>query len=188
MARKGQWAPEWTAWRNMKMRCYNPNDIGFGNYGGRGITVCDRWMNSFESFISDMGRKPSRGHSLDRIDNNGNYEPANCRWATRTEQGCNQRTNRLITIDGETHTLSEWARVRNISKEMLHGRLNRMSAERALTMPTVKQSPQIERPCEECGRVYSVKASHAFRRHHCSRTCHMAARKHKNQPLDSASL
>lgn len=82
--------PEYSAWANMKSRCQNPNHRSYGDYGGRGITVCERWQ-SFESFIADMGRRPNDFHSLDRIDNNGNYEPGNVRWATSQQQNANQR-------------------------------------------------------------------------------------------------
>jgi hypothetical protein len=82
---------EYSIWKAMKRRCYNKNVKDYPNYGGRGIIVCDRWLNSFENFISDMGKKPSAEYSIDRIDVNGNYEPSNCRWATPKEQRLNQR-------------------------------------------------------------------------------------------------
>lgn len=85
---------EWLSWRAMKNRCYNKNHKDFQNWGARGIIVCDRWLSSFENFIEDMGMKPTPKHSIDRIDNDGNYEPGNCRWATAKEQRANQRTRR----------------------------------------------------------------------------------------------
>ena len=81
---------EYRCWAGMKKRCNNPNDSSFTNYGGRGVTVCDRWM-SYENFLADMGRKPSATHSIDRREVNGNYEPGNCRWATPLEQALNKR-------------------------------------------------------------------------------------------------
>jgi len=86
-----QGTPIYEAWCGMKKRCYNKNYKDYNYYGGRGVTVCDRWKNSFVKFYQDMGDKPSKDYSLDRIDVNGNYEPSNCRWADKTTQSINQR-------------------------------------------------------------------------------------------------
>jgi hypothetical protein len=88
---------EYTIWRSMKARCLNRNHSGFAYYGGRGISICDRWLrgdgdrSGFQCFLADVGPRPSRNHSIDRIDNDGNYEPSNVRWATRSQQMCNRR-------------------------------------------------------------------------------------------------
>jgi hypothetical protein len=90
--------PEYFTWRNMRQRCGNAKLPEFKDYGGRGISVCQRWMGSFDAFFADVGERPSDAHTLDRIDPDGNYEPGNVRWATRTEQQRNKRTTRLSDL------------------------------------------------------------------------------------------
>lgn len=119
---------EYTTWMSMKARCSRPSVACYPNYGGRGIRVCERWESSFLAFYEDMGRKPSPQHSIDRIDNDGDYEPGNCRWATPAEQACNRRpasNSRFVTAFGQTKTVSEWSRLTGISNSTLDGRLNR---------------------------------------------------------------
>lgn len=106
-ARVIQRHPLYSTWSNMLQRCSNPNNKSYKNYGGRGITVCVRWRTDFWSFVADMGDRPTRGHSLERMDNNLGYTPENCVWATRVEQGRNRRNNHLVTYDGKTMPLSQ---------------------------------------------------------------------------------
>jgi hypothetical protein len=125
---------EYGVWQNMKERCGNPNAAGYANYGGRGISVCDRWLE-FVNFISDMGFKPSPDSSIDRIDNDGQYTPINCRWSIPKEQSRNTRRNRLIEYSGVTKCLTDWATSIGIHYITLHNRLKRMPIDKALTMP-----------------------------------------------------
>lgn len=115
---------EYAIWRAMRSRCEYPKCVGWKNYGGRGIKVCARWR-VFDNFLADMGRRPSATHSIDRIDNNGDYCPENCRWATRVQQAATQRrpTMRLICAFGETDTISNWAKRLNVSRDTLTSRL-----------------------------------------------------------------
>lgn len=128
---------EFNTWTSMKQRCSNPKNPRYNSYGGRGIKVCSRWQNSFEAFIADMGPKPTPKHSLDRIDNDGNYEPSNCRWATNQEQCNNKRTNTLLTLNGKTQNVSQWTKELGfrhdavIVKRMIRG----WSIEKTLTTP-----------------------------------------------------
>lgn len=120
------YSPEWAAWYHMIHRCTNKANKQFRHYGGRGISVCQRWLGSFENFLEDMGRRPSPLHTIDRYpDNNGNYEPGNCRWATMKEQGRNRRSNRLIVINGQEKTISEWAESSGIPWSTIYNRINR---------------------------------------------------------------
>lgn len=118
-------APEYKTWIRIKRRCSNPRDIGYPDYGGRGIRVCDLWVNSFENFYADMGDRPSPKHSIERIDVNGDYCPENCGWATQTEQANNRRTSHYITVGGATLTAAEWGRKTGIKPATILGRLKR---------------------------------------------------------------
>lgn len=113
---------EYSTWGSMKARCSNPKNPRFKRYGGRGIKVCDRW-NSFENFFSDMGARPE-GMTLERINNDGNYEPTNYRWATRKEQLQNTSRIRHLTYNGQTLSLADWARKIGINANTLTMRLN----------------------------------------------------------------
>ena len=117
-------------------RCHNPRSDHFPKYGGRGITVCDRWRQSFDNFLADLGPAPSPEHSLDRVDNDRGYEPGNCRWATRGEQARNKRNNRFFTHDGRTMCMEDWSKELGLSPGTLARRLKwGWSVERALTTP-----------------------------------------------------
>jgi hypothetical protein len=132
-------APEYGAWCDMKSRCLLQNRESWENYGGRGIRVCDRWLSSFETFLADVGPKPSPRHSLDRYpDVNGNYEPGNVRWATPVEQANNTRANRHVDFGGKRMSVSDAARLAGLKPSQVYTRLHDgWSVERALTSPIV---------------------------------------------------
>lgn len=125
------------AWTGMWVRCTNPKFLNYHLWGGRGITVCPRWFE-FENFLADVGLPPTPKHSLDRFPNtNGNYEPGNVRWATRSEQANNCRDNHLVTFKGVTQSISLWAQATGIRPGLLYARLTKLgwSIERTLTEP-----------------------------------------------------
>lgn len=131
-------SPEYIAWRNMLVRCDKPRASNYDDYGGRGITVCERWRDSFENFFSDMGSRPSNKHSIDRYpDTNGNYEPSNCRWATAKEQANNRRSTRVCEFRGETKPLTVWCDELGLPYEVVLARLHYYgwTVERAFTTP-----------------------------------------------------
>lgn len=120
-------------WAAMIQRCTNSNNPNYPRYGGRGITVCDRWR-TFENFLADMGERPA-GLSIEREDNDGHYAPGNCRWATRAEQASNTRRNVKVTLQGQTKTVSEWCRDLGLNVSTVFKRISRSgwSPEKALT-------------------------------------------------------
>lgn len=131
------------SWNNMVQRCTNPRNTAFANYGGRGITVCDRWRTSFEAFLADVGERPSRSHSIDRIDNDRAYERGNVRWASRLVQSNNQRPKRaseqrarFITYAGERLTITQWSQRQGIPVAQISQRIRRgWPLQRALLTP-----------------------------------------------------
>jgi hypothetical protein len=138
-------------WTNMKTRCFNPKGSSYAHYGARGITVCEEWRGSFEQFLADMGEAPAR-MSLDRIDTNGPYSKANCRWATQQQQMSNTRATRLIPCDGELMPMSEAARRKGIKPATVHARLKQgWSVERALSEPV--RTTTAEHGIEAGGRI-----------------------------------
>lgn len=134
--RHGGKTAEFKVWVGIKQRCLDPNSKIYFRYGGRGITICQRWLDSYENFISDMGRRPTALHTIERKDNDGPYDPSNCRWATRTEQANNRRTNHRLTYNGETLSIAEWSRKVGIAQMTLCARIKYgWSTEKALTQP-----------------------------------------------------
>lgn len=128
-------------WQQMVNRCTHPNHSAYGLYGARGIKVCDRWRESFETFCEDMGPRPSLRHSIDRIDVNGNYEPGNCRWATPKEQGRNRRDNRVVSAFGREQCMSAWAEERGVANNLIKDRIDRLGwePEKAISEPARHQ-------------------------------------------------
>jgi len=131
---RGKKSPTYGSWLHMVQRVKNKKEKRYYDYGGRGIQVCDRWLK-FENFLADMGERP-KDKSIDRVDNNGHYEPSNCRWATRKEQADNKRNTIFIEYDGKLKTINQWAVELKIEPDTLRCRIKRgWTAKRAIETP-----------------------------------------------------
>lgn len=117
--------PLYGIWRGIKTRCLNPKSAHWSDYGGRGIKICDRWNDSFVNFYNDMINGYEKGLHIGRIDNNGNYEPSNCRWETPMQNSNNKRSNVYVTHDGRTHTPAEWARELFVKANTIQNRIRK---------------------------------------------------------------
>lgn len=131
------YTPEYRAWQTMRHRCTQPTSPAYENYGGRGITICPEWLEDPAAFIAHIGPRPTPKHELDRIQNDKGYEPGNVRWATRKVNDRNRRSNRHLTLRGETKTLAEWSEITGIRWDTIRYRIrDGWSVENALTVPT----------------------------------------------------
>lgn len=134
-------SPEYASYTQMRRRCLNPNHKDYPRYGGRGITICDRWLDSFENFYADMGKRPSLKFSLDRKNNDLGYSPSNTKWSTPYEQQNNRSSNHKIPYNGRTQNICQWADELNIKRRTLRSRISQLnwSIEKALTTPVRQQ-------------------------------------------------
>lgn len=131
---------EYNTWLCMRSRCMIKTNKHYKNYGGRGIIVCKRW-NNFKNFLNDMGRRPSEKHSIDRENNDGNYCPSNCRWATNLQQSLNKRNNHIMSLNGKTMTASQWTAELGFKRGVIAGRrYHGWDDHRALTQPLKKRT------------------------------------------------
>ncbi len=150
---------EYRSWLGMKERCTNSGHKQWHDYGGRGVTVCEKWAKSFEAFLADMGPKPTTRHQIDRIDCDRGYEPSNCRWVTPIVNANNKRSNRRVEFGGRTQTLAEWGREIGVRGSTIHIRLATLgwSLERALTEPSnASSSPRRGRLVEWNGEAKTL--------------------------------
>lgn len=168
---------EYKTWAEMKFRCLNKTSTSYHHYGGRGITVCVRWIESYENFLADMGRAPTKDHSIDRINVNGNYEPSNCKWSTDCEQANNRRNSRLITLYGSTKTLAQWCHKLGVNYNTMSTRIYRgwkhseaiekstdkkLSKEQVIEIRSIKNIPN--RPIyKEIAKQYGVSYNMIFK-------------------------
>lgn len=134
------YSPEWRIWASMKARCGNPKNKSFKRYGARGIRVCARWLESFDNFIADMGRRPTDRHTIERRDNNGNYEPGNCRWATLYEQARNRRSTRFVEFHGRRMSIAEFCEITGLKSATAIKRIDSgLTPEQAASKPIPKR-------------------------------------------------
>jgi hypothetical protein len=141
-SRDGRPTLTYNSWHSMKQRCRDPNHDNWDEYGGRGITVCDRWLNSFENFLTDMGERPSSAYTLDRIKGSEGYEPGNVRWATAKEQQQNLRSNRIISFNGVAMNVTDAALAAGLPRNAVFKRLEAgWTEQRALTEPLQRSRP-----------------------------------------------
>ena len=119
--------PEYRTWEAIKKRCYNKNDAGYPDYGGRGLVMSDEWLDNFEAFYRDMGPKPSPQHTIDRKNGDKGYSKDNCRWTTKKEQAENRSTSLFYTRDGVARTLKAWCEVLNLNYQTIYARIKRQS-------------------------------------------------------------
>lgn len=179
--------PTYKIWTGMRGRCATKRGAKHDRYGGRGIHVCERW-DVFEHFMADMGPRPSSLHSIDRIDNDGNYEPTNCRWATSDEQNGNRRNTLLVTIDGVTKPAFFWAKEYGIHRATFQGRIYRGVIGRALlrppaqptnNLPTGRTRKTSNRSCCPAGHAYNEANTYRYERGNkiemACRVCNRAA-------------
>ncbi len=149
-------SPEYVVWNGMRARCNNPQNPNYPRYGGRGIKVCKTWNADFVAFLQDMGLRPSLKHSIERINNDGNYTKDNCRWATQTEQCNNRRSSRWLTVDGKEKTMADWSRVSGISISTIHARLKAgWSHEKSVFFPLCILASKNSKGRKVKSRIYS---------------------------------
>lgn len=150
---------EYRTWSGMRSRCNNPSSKDYPRYGGRGITVCERW-NSYDNFLADMGHKPSLSHTIERRDNSKGYSPDNCYWATMKQQMRNKRNSHLITRDGQTMCASDWCLKLGINHQTFKNRIGRCgwTVERALGHPSrAYRTERLDLPVTIDGRTLSIR-------------------------------
>lgn len=150
---------EYRAWQTMRLRCLVPTNAAYPDYGGRGITVCDRWLDSPENFVADMGPKPTPKHEIDRIDNNRGYEPGNCRWVTRSENDRNRRSTAWVTFDGVQRRLIDLVEEFGVPSDTARYRMQRLGwpAEQTFRTPVRPKAPNGSRSKKPPRKTVAVR-------------------------------